>query len=242
MLLAIATLVSCQVEDPGRTFCSNFCETCYWQRDVCEVCGERFYFHEFFKVCLEGSLLGCKVYASRTVCAECDEGYKNVKGVCQRCALTLCGTCEKNIGVCESCRIGFSFNTVTPTTSTCLLQCAVDNCKKCFDGSGSFCEVCLEGYRRTPSDSCEKCTQEGCKLCTTSASVCDGSCLSGYYILNGKCETCMTGCKTCSSTGTCLACDTNQNYYMDLSRTCIKSAWLHLITSLGLFAFTAVSL
>lgn len=238
MLLCVGSLVKAQVEDPLRTFCSNFCESCYWQTDICQTCGERFYFHEFFKVCLQGSMLGCKSYASRSVCAQCDQGYKNVLGTCQSCSMSLCGVCERDINTCDQCRTGFSFSGLVASSSTCTVVCNVENCQKCYNGSGSFCEICLDGYRKTPSDSCEKCTLEGCKSCTAVASTCDNSCLPGYYWFNNKCEKCMTGCKTCSSQGLCDACDTTQNYFMDVSRTCVKfSRVLQVVLGLVILAF-----
>ena len=236
IIILCAGLAHSQIENPHRTYCSNFCETCYWQTDICQRCGERFYFHNFFKVCLEGAMLGCKNYASSTVCENCDQGYKNVKGTCQACGLPLCGVCEQNIAVCEQCRLGFTFSGLVASTSTCNLQCLVENCKKCFNGSGNFCEVCMDGFRKTPSDSCEKCTVEGCKSCSTIATVCDQSCMDGYYWHNGKCEACLTGCKTCSSQGLCLACATTSNYYMDLSRTCIKLSFIAVAFLFGVFA------
>jgi hypothetical protein len=213
-----------QVQDPIRTICSNFCEYCYSQRDICDRCGEGFYFHEFYKVCLVGTIPGCQFYASRIVCSVCYQGYKNVRGTCQSCKLARCGACEVEAAVCQQCRVGYTFSTTTVTpASTCDLLCLVNNCKFCFAGNSAFCSVCADGYRLDPSNQCQKCTMTGCLRCSASVSVCDSVCIPGYYWLNGACQQCMIGCKTCSSTGACLACDTNTRYYMDKTSRCVLS-------------------
>lgn len=219
-----------QVQDPIRTYCSNFCETCISQRDVCERCGEGFYFHEFYKVCLVGEIPGCQTYASRTICSVCYQGYKNVRGTCQSCSLARCGTCENDPAVCQQCRVGYTFSTTVVTTaSTCDLLCRVENCRFCFAGNDQTCSVCADGYRLDPSNKCQKCTMTGCLRCTPSVAVCDGVCINGFYWLNGACQQCMTGCKVCSSTGACLACDTNAFFYMDKTKRCVKFGAIVLI-------------
>ena len=221
-----------QVDDGLRYRCSNFCESCYHQRDICEKCAEKFYFHEFFKVCLVGEISGCKVYSSRIVCSVCEEGYRNIRGTCQKCTLNRCGKCEASLGVCEQCRTGFTFSGLVASGSNCETLCQVANCKKCFNGSGNFCETCNEGYRKTPSDSCEKCDMEGCSSCATIKSTCDSTCLSSYYWTTSKCVVCMTGCSKCSATGICVGCDTANRYYMNNERRCVLMGRLKKALSL----------
>lgn len=224
-----------QVQDPIRTYCSNFCEACYSQRDICEKCGEGFYFHEFYKVCLLGEIPGCQIYASRTLCSVCHQGYRNVRGTCQSCTLARCGTCENDVGTCQQCRVGYTFSTGVIATSTCDLLCRVENCRFCFAGNAQTCSVCADGYRLDASSKCQRCTMNGCLRCSTTVSVCDAVCINGFYWQNGSCQQCMTGCKTCSTAGACLACDTNAFFYMDRNRRCVRfGALVTIATSIFL--------
>lgn len=215
------------------TVCSNYCETCYHQYDQCEKCGEKFYFHEFYKVCLLGEMPGCRIYASRVLCKVCSQGFKNVKGKCKRCKLNRCGKCEQSLNSCQQCRSGFTFSGSTASGSNCDKVCQVENCKKCFNSSSNFCEVCNDGFRKTPSDTCEACQMEGCSTCVASKEVCQQKCLPGYYWRGSKCEICKEGCKECSSTGLCLACDTNKDFYMNFERKCIKSLANYFLQAFG---------
>jgi proprotein convertase subtilisin/kexin type 5 len=135
----------------------------------------------------------------------------SVNGInsCQSCTIN-CLSCVSNTS-CSNCASGtflLSVNTsavssVNQTTSTCVISCPLTT----YIDNGQ-CLTC-------PSP-CSQCSlNNGQILCAT--------CMSGYYLLNGKCLTtcpsgyyqsaltlscviCMSNCLTCSNSTGCLTC------------------------------------
>ena len=85
-------------------------------------------------------------------------------------------------------------------------------CKYCK--SLDTCEQCEDGYRLN-GNACDKCSEDGCRSCSTSTSVCT-SCKTndGWFVAgsttgfnNGiDCEKCTKNCQSCSSATTCNQC------------------------------------
>lgn len=220
-LIILSILTTLSKTGNGRTFCALKCETCLHYLDKCLSCGEGTYWHYDYHICVEGALRGCKIYSAYEKCAECYEGFANQSGKCTRCSIPRCADCSESLDSCIRCKTGFTFVSLTASPKRCDTACLVPNCKKCFIGQSNFCQECLEGYRRTPSDSCEPCVEKGCKLCPVNANVCAGQCLEGYFWSDSNCKVCPNGCKKCNSFGRCEVCDTNKNYFMNINLDCV---------------------
>lgn len=205
------------------TFCSNNCQKCNFNLNICEECGEKYYWDHNYKICVQGLIPGCKIYRSESMCSVCETGYRNIRGICTRCQMARCGDCNSSINSCNQCKRGFAFSGSSSNGSNCDLICQVQNCENCFNGNGNFCRKCLPGYRNTVSNSCEKCEITGCAECPTSKSVCNnGKCLDGFYWFNNACVACVTGCLRCGRNGECAACDVKNGFYMSRELVCVK--------------------
>ena len=149
-------------------------------------------------------------------CTECDSGkiVKTDKGVTSCVTEDECAKAEgffvkgSNSKTCETCDVatyGITDCTKcapkagTPDQATCTAcatgkkpNAAGDHCYTCPDtgcsqcSAANQCAICINGYRKTDSNTCEKCTPEHCKACANDAKVCT-ECVEGYTLEGGNC-------------------------------------------------------
>ena len=102
---------------------------------------------------------------------------------CETCdvatyGVTDCTTCAPKAGspdqaTCTACAAGKKPN----ADGTSCFDCPDTGCSQC--SAANQCAVCIDGYRKTDSSTCEKCTPENCKACTSDAKICT-ECVAGY--------------------------------------------------------------
>ena len=102
---------------------------------------------------------------------------------CETCdvatyGVTDCTTCAPKAGspdqaTCTACATGKKPN----ADGTSCFDCPDTGCSQC--SAANQCAICINGYRKTDSNTCEKCTPEHCKVCTNDAKICT-ECVTGY--------------------------------------------------------------
>ncbi|KAH0575865.1 Cysteine-rich membrane protein 1 [Spironucleus salmonicida] len=126
--------------------------------------------------------------------------------ICKNCLRSNCDICDPKFPQsCLRCKEGFYFD---------LLQCVPcsDNCKYCYHEPA--CSVCKSGYYlsnrqclKGDINCADQYDQKNCKRCEPN-----------YFL--GKsftCETCIKGCKTCSTADDCSLCQ--EGFFMNVN-TC----------------------
>ncbi|OMJ79471.1 hypothetical protein SteCoe_20479 [Stentor coeruleus] len=157
------------------------------------------------------------------VCTLCKDGFFMNSGVCYPCEAS-CKTCVTNALTCTTCFRDYELNA---KSQCCAVGCAncflgATKCSECADKfyySNGNCLPCLDPcVSCTTPGFCTKCngifvvdTARGTCSCPLPCTKCDSTgkcteCQSGYYASAGKCETCLSPCKTCSSRDICLTC------------------------------------
>lgn len=184
--------IKCSKECPSGTYKTSYydypnyyyCEDCPENCDKCEnsytcnVCKSGFV--------LQGSI--CKT--------QCNEGYYNVNGVCQKCKFSNCKECTSTD--CLKCSsITFLYDNIdSGKDDECVFTCPdgtyadtyEQKCKKC----GLHCSKCKD------ADSCEACD---IKYLLMENKTCTDECPDGTVEVNGKCKVCKTSkdCSKCKS-------------------------------------------
>lgn len=220
--------------------CAKNCEVCNQTLDICQQCGDGYYFNPTTSECTTGTIANCKVYESSNVCKECNAGFRPQENTCQACQVANCKTCNLDISTCEVC---LSTSTKSSATANnCALSCNAVNCDLCVPGSQTQCQICKSGFRLNSAKTCEKCVIENCINCTSSINTCDvavdfnpdgtlnKSCTDNFYWGEGKCQNCDNGCKFCNRSGICLSCDTSRGFYMFRDMRCKVSYLLYIWT------------
>ncbi|XP_052787490.1 multiple epidermal growth factor-like domains protein 6 isoform X1 [Mya arenaria] len=187
---------------------------------------------------------------------------------CQCCAVGQHAPCTIE-GYCQNGCIDGYYG------ENCINKCITPNCKSCYQSIGSYsCSECKSGYYLKNNicyncgSQCKSCATYSCLSCNdgywgdTCENNCNESCAScqklngfcltcdpGYYVYNGKCNTCGTHCAVCGATrcsscydgywgdtcenscnescascqkwdGYCLACDPGYYVYIGKCNTC----------------------
>ncbi|KRX07476.1 Insulin-like growth factor binding protein, N-terminal [Pseudocohnilembus persalinus] len=168
-----------------------------------------------------------------TCYATCPTGYypsdtTNPKS-CQQCT-SGCATCTSNSD-CQSCSSGYYLanNSCSTTCPNGLFQNdATNECDSC----DSTCETCSG----PASNECITCKSSPQHYFMSSDSSCYEICPDGYYasdITNPKsCETCPSGCATCTSNSDCQSC--SSGYYLannSCSTTCPNGLFPNNVTN-----------
>lgn len=210
----------------GRTCsqgCPNNCLACS-NSTVCTLCIEG-YSPNTQGVCLPclSNCRGCSSQAN-AVCVSCGQGFfVNSNQVCQACS-SFCLTCS-NLG-CNQCMPGYTLT----STFTCQPNCKTP-CATCSASNSRACTSCLAGYTYNPSTSscnpittcsggcvvcpfnyvlsnqqCLQCGNTACARCSPNALSTCTACYDGYFVNQGSCSACPTGCQTCSNANNCLSC------------------------------------
>lgn len=145
----------------------------------------------------------------------------NDQQICQGCP-SFCLLCSP-LG-CSACMVGFTLTSSFTCAQACLAPCATCNnnnntqCTSCLAGyilSGSSCapvttcngtcNYCPFNYMLM-NQSCLQCSNNTCARCLASNLSSCASCFSGYYLNQGSCMSCPTGCSTCINQNNCLTC------------------------------------
>lgn len=203
--------------------CPNNCLSCS-NSNTCTLCIEG-YSPNAQGVCLPclSNCRGCSSQAN-AICINCGQGfYLNTQQVCAACS-SFCLTCS-SLG-CSVCASGYTLTSAFTCAQTCQAPCAT-----CSITNNAQCTSCLAGYTYsqstascTPVTNCsgpctvcpfnfvlsnQQCLQCGntkCARClATNLNVCS-TCYSGSYLNQGVCNSCPTGCSTCSTPTNCLSC------------------------------------
>lgn len=166
----------CSSNSPA--LCLNCGEGFYLSGSTCKPCGPN---------CLE-----CNQYG----CTTCVSGFYVTSALtCTPVCNYPCTTCSAtNPNVCFSCLAGFVYN---QTTQNCMTTNCTQNCQFC-----SPMQVLVNGQ-------CVTCqTRVACLRCNTTNLTQCLTCFDGYFlnVNENMCETCPTGCSSCSSPTNCLSC------------------------------------
>ncbi|WAR30160.1 PTPRS-like protein [Mya arenaria] len=163
------------------------CKRCYQHISInyCSKCKSGYHWNNF--TCYNcGSQ--CKSCDSNS-CLSCYNGYWGV--TCENNCTESCASCRKSNGDCFSCEQGYYLH--NGKCNTCDTHCDV-----CI---ATWCLSCFNGYW---GETCEYSCNESCASCRKW----NGNCIScdpGYYVYNGKCNTCDTHCAECVAT-LCTSC------------------------------------
>ena len=132
-----------------------------------------------------------------------------VSGKCLSCSeyLPNCKSCQQvnNLLVCLQCQPAYYL-----VSGSACLPC-MGSCSDCTNGTS--CSKCNQGYYYN-GKACTACSQSNCYECTVNSTVNKCTyCAPGTYLQKstGTCETCTSGCDTCSSPSICLVC--SEGYY-----------------------------
>lgn len=155
--------------------------------------------------------LGCPDYCSscsmkkgqsNPACEECEDGYFLKGGKCLRCS----GDCRfcSDASTCIEFKDGLYLNHASQTIQEC-----EQGCKDCdFDGK---CRQCPEGFFDIGEDETPHCIRHTLTKCARSVEDALGeltcaSCVPGFVLLSGRCESCLPNCASCESPHSCEAC------------------------------------
>ncbi|CAD8044013.1 unnamed protein product [Paramecium primaurelia] len=204
--------------------CRNPCKQCTTTPDTCSECypntyllnqmcvtdcGEGYYkdSQQFqCQVCIDPcntcsnktNCLSCKdnLYLFKSTCvSKCEDGYYQQDQQCQSC-LNICLTCLDNIS-CVKCK-----DNLIQYNNQCLTSCPTnlfEENKTCV-GCRTPCLLC-----GTSPDNCLSCVST---TYLNTESQCVKQCEDGYYgdQVSNKCLQCVSPCKTCNSSTSCLSC------------------------------------
>ena len=181
--------------------------------------------------CIQGCLV-CNA-ALLTTCSSCAPGYfLNSSSVCQACTAS-CSQCSNN--KCLVCVSGYSLNQNFTCQANCMNPCATCSttnplsCLSCIAGynftngscvantscnASANCIACPFGYtllnamtQGSANQTCFACNNaSNCARCSSAnASQCI-SCSMGFFLNNGACTSCPSGCSNCLSSVFCTSC------------------------------------
>lgn len=139
--------------------------------------------------CVQCQDADCSLCSSFQTCEKCKEGYGfNSKGVCSKCSVDNCGTCDSSLNKCIECSQGFYL-----TEDMKCGKCEAENCGQC-NQELPCCLTCQKGYafdfnqvssnfgKCVPFDipNCEEADDRNISRCLT--------CIYDYYVdENGEC-------------------------------------------------------
>lgn len=145
---------------------------------------------------------GCKGCSSYTSCSLCDYGYYLSSGACKPC-INACFYCT-NGTACSVCRSGYYLS----STNTCITCPIGANCPT----DGMFNCISPYSYMNSSKTNCIACSS------TIGVDTCDStglatSCIAGYLLSGGACNSCPSGTYRPTGGSKCFDCYTG--YYND---------------------------
>ena len=156
----------------------------------------------------------CLYCSSSGSCTQCKAFYyrDTLSYRCFKCPVG-CRSCNEN-GTCYSCEAGWTSTTAGGCT------CPFSNCRECDEQS---CATCQEGFAKDASGNCVSTVTNCRQYVANSTTICD-ICEPGYTLVNNNCVKCKEGCRHCSTTSNCTACE--NGYFMygtDPAVSCLVS-------------------
>lgn len=123
---------------------------------------------------------------------------------------------------CDTCELGYFFDTHDERCSDCDTFRAVNSCKHCL--GLNKCTECNEGFRLAEVGSpdegrCLSCDDSSCASCIESAGVCE-KCQPGFWLNGATCKPCSGHCTSCISDTVCSTCDQRVSRFNETSKTC----------------------
>lgn len=173
--------------------CPGNCKSCS-NVNICLHCQTGFYVDS--GLC-KNCVTGCEVCDSFT-CSKCRVGYYLKMNVCVSGCADFCFKCS-TAGACVACQERYFL------MSSSLCSACVANCKVCLEASK--CTECLDGFETTSAGTCQKNCGMNCGECDYQSYKCL-SCLSGFFLEDGKCVKCGSYCEKCKSQSECTQCKT----------------------------------
>ena len=169
----------------------------------------------------------CVLCDSKTTCARCRTGYREIGGKCKKCEVDNCKKCEDDFS-CEVCE--GSYFLMMPNKGKCVpfTDCkgwglyrdvikrtchrCKPHCKTCRDQS--TCQFCVDGYYLSASGMCERCSSNPNNNCLKCLDDCQCTlCEADYYLK--KNEDGSIVCDPCTSAGL---------FKMEKERKCVNCA------------------
>lgn len=157
-----------------------------------------------------------------TVCTECYLGFVLRGGTCFPCSDANALTCSPlNVNYALTCKDGYTGGTYASSANSTggVCQACASFCKTCLNNGPGQCDSngCISGtVQIIGTTNCTKCFS-GCVKCSTSDPNSCLDCGERRYLNGTACESCPTGCKTCTSNTTCQSCKVG--FYL-VSSTC----------------------
>lgn len=167
-----------------------------------------------------------------STCVECWVGYSlNSTGLCDRCEPFECAACtpgpDGKMNICSDCTMSWDeppeVGSYAEANGTCV-PCKTPHCMECTNVNAtnptSTCIRCATGMGVMPDGSCQPCDDaDNCLWCDGDKAKCT-ECMSDFFIQDGKCTPCPTGCSKCTNATVCLECnysvpDTEQGLVLD---------------------------
>jgi len=129
-------------------------------------------------------------------CDSCRPGSTKINGVCEKCDIPNCNTCDDTLKTCASCSSGYRLQ-----NNNC--EACVDNCRMCAK-TAARCDYCKDRFFvESDTGLCKPCP-ENCKTCgdINTCSICN----IGFYLDGNTCSPCDDSCQSCTGKNDCQYC------------------------------------
>lgn len=152
----------------------------------------------------------CLSILSQSTCIRCIAATFRVLVMPQQKCLCQTGFFEQN-GICTPCSPGCANCSSATTCQQCVVSATNNNNGSCSCPSGYFFATSpIRFCRQCPNYTLTCLSSTQALTCVTGFTLSNGVCVcsSGNFINNlGQCVSCVTGCSSCNSSITCLACN-----------------------------------
>jgi len=223
--------------------CKENCSVCHVDK-TCDVCQTGLF--KYVGNCVSSCPNG--TYTDYDSCRNCTNSKcKTCESGLIKCTSCYPGQYLYNGNCYDECPVS-TFLGLNNTCYDCSISCtkctAQNNCTECVSGfgiikrdNGIFCDkepVCPSGYTVTKEGNCIPCVDSNCQSCYSASpsqcntckqdyflfgTSCVKPCPQGFYGIQGKCYSCDTNCKNCTSKGSCSECF--DRYYLLSNSTCV---------------------
>ncbi len=160
------------------------------------------------------SRFGLTLFYMKTWVCPTNTFFNISSNLCVSCPVPNCNVCQ-HIGLCKTCKTGYTLNVQDNPLFQCTLNCQLANCISC--ATPTVCSVCnmAKNYFVNPlTGLCVTCTIPYCVQCLT-LSTCKTCDETNDYFLNpqptGPTDQCLACgiafCLDCTSATICSACD-----------------------------------
>jgi len=174
--------------------CAPLCKTCAsTDLSTCTSCLDGYY--ESSGVCVRCSDNCVTCTTSSANCLTCRPGYYVSSGACIPCVdnCVSCNPVTATDALCDSCRKGFVYSSVSQSCVKCVAGCSVCNPERVYE-----CVSCATGFETVTTNNTVTCTKcpNNCNTC--SSGTCQ-ECRTGFRLSNNTCVAqCRLPCQDCS--------------------------------------------